>query len=175
MAETTPPAETAAPAIDPKALAEAVSAAMAQQETARQERKAAKRAAREAAAARTAQESAAPGQGTPATAGATATETREQREARLARLVDGQFAAAAAREGLAAGETDEQIVARLLEERLVPLRQARAESGGVQRKGIAKPEELADSPQIGRQLQEATNEELKYAAAAAFGPRGGAR
>jgi hypothetical protein len=172
MAETTTPAAGSTPAIDPTALAEAVTKALAQQEAGRKARKAEKRAARESAAASQSAASAAPGQGIPATAGATAAETAEQREARLKKLVDEQFAAAAAKEGLAVTETDEQLIARMLEERLVPLRQARAEAGGVQRKGIAQLETLAESPQIGKQLQEASNEDLKYAAGAAYGPRG---
>jgi Family of unknown function (DUF6582) len=175
MAETTTPAETAAPGIDPKALAEAVAAALESRETAKAQKKAARRQAREAAAAeaaRTAQESAAPGQGTPATTGATATETEDQRRARLKALVDEQFATAAKAEGLTAEKTDEQLVAEMIEERMVPLRQARAEGGGVQRKGIAKLEAIADSPTIGKQLQEADNQELKFMAGAAFGPKG---
>ena len=174
MAETTTPAAETAPGIDPNALAEAVKAALAQQEAARQARKAEKRAAREKAeaeAAKQAQESAALGQGTPATAGATATETTDQRIARLSALADQKFAEAAAREGLAVTETDEQILERLLEEKLVPLRQARAEGGGVQRKGLAALESIADSPGSGKLLQESSNEELSHLAAAAFGPR----
>ena len=175
MTETTIPAETAAPGIDHAALNEAVTKALEAREAARQARKAAKRAARETAAseaARQAQENAALGQGIPATAGAAATETAEQRMARLSALADRKFAEAAAREGLAAEETDEQILDRLLEEKLVPLRQARAEQGGAHRKGIAQLEAIADSPQAGKTLQEASNEDLKYLAGAAFGPRG---
>lgn len=175
MGETTNPAESAAPAPDSTAIAEAVKAALEAQETARQARKAAKRAARDSAtaeAARIAQESAALGTGTPATAGATASETPEQRTARLKALVDEQFAAAAKAEGLVTEKTDEDLVREMIEERLVPLRQARAEAGGVQRKGIAALESLAESPQIGKQLQEASNEDLKYMAGAAFGPKG---
>jgi hypothetical protein len=183
MAETTTPAETAAPAVDSKALAEAVSAALAEQERQRLERKAAKRAAREKAeaeAARTAQETAAAqaaanaalGQGIPATAGASATETAEQRVARLSALADQKFAEAAAREGLAVTETDEQILERMIEEKMVPLRQARAEGGGIQRKGLAPLEAIADGPGAGKLLEKASNEELSHLAAAAFGPRG---
>ena len=175
MGETTNPAESAAPAIDQAALAEAVTKALEAQETARQARKAAKRAAKESAAteaARQAAANAAPGQGTPATAGASATETEDQRRARLAAIVEQQFAAKAAAEGLSAAKTDEQLVAEMIEERMVPLRQARAEGGDVQRKGIVTLEALAESPQIGKQLQEASNEDLKYAAGAAFGPKG---
>jgi hypothetical protein len=173
MAETTTPAAGSTP-VDQNALAEAVTAALAQQDEARRARKAAKRAAKESAqaeAARIAAESATLGTGTPATAGATATETAEQREARLKKLVDEQFASVAAKEGLAVAETDEQIVARMLEEKLVPLRQARAESGGVQRKGLAPLEAIADSPTAGKLLQEASNEDLSHMAAAAYGPR----
>ena len=174
MAETTTPAETAAPAIDSTALAEAVAKALAEQEAARKARKAEKRAAREKAgaeAARIAAESAALGQGVPATAGASATETEDQRIARLSALADKKFAEAAAREGLAVAETDEQILERLLEQKLVPLRQARAENGGVQRKGLAPLEAIADSPTAGKLLQEASNEDLSHMAAAAYGPR----
>src|SRR6185437_4618558 len=163
----------------PKVLAEAVSAALEQAETARAAKKAAKRAAREKAdAARTAQESAAAqaaanaalGQGTPATTGAT--ETVDQRRARLKALVDEQFATAAKAEGLTAEKTDEQLVAEMIEERMVPLRQARAEGGGVQRKGLAALEAIADAPDIGKKMQEASNDDLKYLAGAAFGPKG---
>jgi Family of unknown function (DUF6582) len=165
MAETTTPAAGSAPAIDPKVLAEAVAAELAAHDEARKARKAGKRAAREKAeakAARAAAESAAPS--------ATA-ETEEQRRARLAALVEQQFTAAAAREGLAAVKTDEQLIAEMLEERLVPLRQARAEDGGVHRKGLAALESIADSPGNAKLLESATNEELSHLAAAAFGPR----
>src|SRR6185437_16054489 len=154
----------------PKVLAEAVSAALEQAETARAAKKAAKRAAREKAdAARTAQESAAAqaaanaalGQGTPSTTGAT--ETVDQRRARLKALVDEQFATAAKAEGL---------TAEMIDERMVPLRQARAEGGGVQRKGLAALEAIADAPDIGKKMQEASNDDLKYLAGAAFGPKG---
>lgn len=171
MAETTNPAAGSTPAIDPAVLAEAVAAILDGRDTAKAAKKEAKRAAREAAqteAARIAAESAALGQGTPATAGATVTETAEQREARLAAVVDKQFAEAAAKEGLSATETDEQIVARMLEEKLVPLRQARAEQGGVQRKGkVDALEALADTPGFGKTLREASNEDLKHLAAVA--------
>jgi hypothetical protein len=171
MAETTTPAAGSTP-VDQAALTEAVTKALAEQEAARKARKAEKRekAARESAAAQQAAANAALGQEIPAT-GATATETAEQREARLRKLVDEQFASVAAKEGLSVTETDEQIVARMLEEKLVPLRQGRAENGGVQRKGLAPLEALADSPAIGKLLQEATNEELSHMAAAAYGPR----
>ena len=175
MGETTTPAETAAPGTDQKAIAEAVAKALEASDAARRERKAAKRAARESAASANATQAAANaalGQGTPATAGASATETAEQRTARLQALADQKFAEAAAREGLAVTETDEQILERMIEEKMVPLRQARAEGGDVKRKGIAQLEALAESPQIGKQLQEASNEDLKYAAGAAFGPKG---
>lgn len=170
MEPTTPAAETA-PGINPNALAEAVAAALAQQETARQARKAEKRAAREAQAARTAAESAALGQGIPATAGASVSETEDQRRARLAALVEAQFTAAAAKEGLAAVKTDEQLIAEMLEERLVPLRQSRAESGGVQRKGLAVLESVGEgAPGTQKMLQEASNDDLSRLAAAAFPP-----
>jgi hypothetical protein len=176
MAETTTPAAESAPGIDPSALAEAVTRALEAQETARRTRKAEKkRAARESAAAeaaKQAQANAALAQGTPATEGATATETDEQRIARLSALADRKFAEAAAREGLAVTETDEQILERLLEEKLVPLRQARAEGGGVQRKGLAALESIADGPDTARKLQSASNEELAALAGAAFGPGG---
>jgi hypothetical protein len=175
MPETnTTPAGQSSPGTDPAALAEAVNAILEQRETARKaakrERKAREAAAAEAA--RAATESGAATSGTPATPGATAAETAEQREARIAKLVDEQFAAAAAREGLAAAETDEQMVARMLEERLVPLRQGRAEAGGVQRKGIARLEAIADGSGLDKKLQETTNEELAALAGAAFGPHG---
>ena len=176
MAETTTPAAGSTP-VDQNALAEAVKAALEAQETARQARKAEKRekAARKATeaqeAARIAAESAALGQGTPATAGASVTETAEQRAARLSALADKKFAEAAAQEGLAVAETDEQILERLLEEKLVPLRQARAEGGGVQRKGLAPLEAIADSPGSAKLLKESSNEELSHLAAAAYGPR----
>src|SRR5450755_2743178 len=174
-AETTTPAAPSTPAIDPSVLAEAVATALAGQETARKARKAEKREKAEKAAneaARIAAESAALGQGTPATAGATATETEDQRRARLRAIVDEQFAAAASKEGLAAVKTDEQLVAEMLEEKLVPLRQERAEGGGVQRKGLAPLEAIADSPTAGKLLENATNEDLSHMAAAAYGPRG---
>lgn len=175
MTETTTPAAGSTPATDQNAaLAEAVTAALAAQEDARRARKAAKREAREKAeteAARIAQESAALGQGIPATAGASATETEDQRRARLRALVDEQFATAAKAEGLAAEKTDEQLVAEMIEERMVPLRQARAEGAGVQRKGLAPLEAIADGPGTGKLLEKASNEELSHLAAAAFGPR----
>ena len=173
MAETTTPAAESAPGIDSNALAEAVTAALAQQEAARKARKAEKRAAREKAeadAARIAAESAALGQGTPATAGASATETEDQRRARLAALVEQQFAAKAAAEGLSAVKTDEQLVAEMIEERMVPLRQARAEGGGVQRKGLAQLEAIADGPGSAKLMENASGEELAALAGAAFGP-----
>ena len=172
--ETTTPAAGTTPAIDQNVLAEAVATALAGHETARRARKAEKREKAERAAneaARIAAESAALGQGTPATAGATATETEDQRRARLRALVDEQFAAAASKEGLAAVKTDEQLVAEMLEEKLVPLRQERAEGGGVQRKGLAPLEAIADSPTAGKLLENATNEDLSHTAAAAYGPR----
>ena len=171
MAETTTPAAGSTPAIDPAALAEAVAAILDGRDTAKAAKKEARRAAREAAqseAARIAQESAALGQGTPATAGASVAETAEQREARLRKLVDEKFPAVAAAEGLSAEETDEQMLTRLLEERLVPLRQARAEQGGVTRKGkVDALEALADGPGFDKTLREASNEDLKHLAAAA--------
>jgi hypothetical protein len=173
-AETTTPAAGSTPAVDPKTLAEAVATALAEQETARQARKAAKRekAAKAATeAARIATESAALGQGAPATTGASATETEDQRRARLAALVEAQFAAKAQAEGLATEKTDEQLVAEMIEERMVPLRQGRAEAGGVQRKGLAPLEAIADSPTAGKLLENATNEDLSHTAAAAYGPR----
>lgn len=173
-AETTTPAAGSTPAVDPNALAEAVAAALAKQDADRRARKAGKRqrAAQESAAAQQqAAANTALGTGTPATAGATATETAEQRMARLSALADQKFAEAATREGLAVTETDEQILERLIEEKMVPLRQARAEGGGVQRKGLAPLESIADSPTAGKLLENASNEELSHLAAAAFGPR----
>ncbi len=171
MPETTTPAAETAAGIDPKALAEAVSAALEQRDAARREKKAAKRAAaQESAAAAQAAANAALASGTPATAGATATETEDQRRARLQKLVDEQFTAAASKEGLATEKTDEQLVAEMLEEKLVPLRQARAEGGGVQRKGIEQLEAFADGPGVDKKLSEASNDELAATAGAAFGP-----
>jgi hypothetical protein len=173
--ETTTPAAGTTPAIDQNVLAEAVATALAGHETARRARKAEKREKAERAAteaARIAAESAALGQGTPATAGATATETADARLARLSALADAKFTEAATREGLAATETDEQILDRLLEEKLVPLRQARAEGGGVQRKGLAPLEAIAGSPAAGKLLEDASGEELAAMAGAAFGPHG---
>jgi len=175
MAETTTPAAESAPGIDQAALAKAVTEALAAQETARKARKAEKRAAQEKAAAdaaKIAAESAALGTGTPATAGASVSETEDQRRGRLAAIVEQQFAAAAAKEGLATAKTDEQLVAEMLEERMVPLRQARAETGGVQRKGIAALEAIADAPGNAKVLASAANDELAALAGAAFGPRG---
>ena len=173
--ETTTPAAGTTPAIDQNVLAEAVATALAGHETARRARKAEKREKAERAAteaARIAAESAALGQGTPATAGATAIETADARLARLSALADAKFTEAATREGLAATETDEQILDRLLEEKLVPLRQARAEGGGVQRKGLAPLEAIAGSPAAGKLLEDASGEELAAMAGAAFGPHG---
>jgi hypothetical protein len=175
MAETTTPAAGSTPAIDPKVLAEAVAGALAEQEAARKARKAEKREKAAKESARIAAESAALGQGTPATAGAAATETEEQRRARLAALVEAQFAAKAKAEGLASEKTDEQLVAEMIEERMVPLRQARAESGGVQRKGLAPLEAIADSPTAGKLLESASGEDLAALAVAAFGHGGGRR
>jgi hypothetical protein len=173
--ETTTPAAGTTPAIDQNVLAEAVATALAGHETARRARKAEKREKAERAAteaARIAAESAALGQGTPATAGATAIETADARLARLSALADAKFTEAATREGLAATETDEQILDRLLEAKLVPLRQARAEGGGVQRKGLAPLESIAGSPAAGKLLEDASGEELAAMAGAAFGPHG---
>lgn len=171
MAESTSPAAPTAPAIDSKALGEAVTAAMAEQEAARKARKAEKREKAEKAekkAARIAAESAALGTGIPATAGAT--ETDDQRLARLTALADQKFAEAATREGLAVTETDEQILERLLEQKLVPLRQARAEGGAVSRKGLAPLEAIADQRGSAKLLENASGEELAALAGAAFGP-----
>jgi len=175
MAETTTPAAESAPGIDQAALAKAVTEALEAQDAARKARKAQKRAAQEKAAAdaaKIAAESAALGTGTPATAGASVSETEDQRRGRLAAIVEQQFAAAAAKEGLATAKTDEQLVAEMLEERMVPLRQARAETGGVQRKGIAALEAIADAPGNAKVLASAANDELAALAGAAFGPRG---
>lgn len=169
MSETTSPAAETAPGIDPKALAEAVAAALTSRDEAKAARKAEKKAARESAAAQA--QAAANAAATEAAAAAAATAaTEDARKARLKALVDEQFAAAAAKEGLATEKTDEQLVAEMLEERMVPLRQARAEGGGVQRKGIAQLEALADAPGVDKKLSEASNEELAAMAGAAFGP-----
>jgi hypothetical protein len=164
-------AETA-PGIDQKALAEAVAGILDARDQARTTAKAEKRARRaaEESAAAQAAAGAALAAGTPAAAGATAAETEDQRRARLQKLVDEQFAASAAREGLVTAKTDEQLIAEMLEERMIPLRQARAETGGgPQRKGIARLEAIADGP-AGAKLAEASNEELAALAGAAFGP-----
>lgn len=168
---TTTPAAEAAPAIDPKVLQEAVSAALAQQDEARRARKAAaKRAAQEAAAAKVAAGSAALGTGIPATAGATVSETAEQRVARLEKLAEEKLAERMKAEGLPAEETDEQILDRLIEAKLTPLRQARAEAGGgVQRKGHPVLDGIAEnSADGGRALREASITDLAALAAAGY-------
>jgi hypothetical protein len=169
---TTPAAETA-PAIDPKVLQEAVSAALAQQDEARRARKAEKRAAAEAAtaaAARAAAESAAPGTGIPATAGASASETAEQRMARLEKLAEAKLTEAAKAAGLSVAETDEQILDRLIEAKLTPLRQAAAESGqGTARKGLLT--DIAEGATgSGKLLENASADELARMAAASYPP-----
>jgi hypothetical protein len=190
MAETTNPAEQA-PDVQ-KHIAEGIAAGLAQAEEARRLRKAAKRAARETAGQQATTESTAAAQrtanvatatGTPAPPAAVA-ETEEQRRARLAALVEAQFAQAAQREGLTETKTDEQLVAEMIEERLVPMRQAAAERGGVNRKGVvaeAARQGVAVLESIGegapgsqKMLQESSNEDLAHAAAAAYGPRRGA-
>lgn len=171
MTEPATPAAETAPGIDPKALAEAVAGILGARDeakaTAKQEKRA-RRAAEEAAAAKTATETAKP-------APATVAETDDQRRARLQAVVDAQFATAATAEGLSAVKTDEQLVAEMLEERMIPLRQARAEGGGVQRKGIAQLEALADAPGVNAKLSTASNEELAALAGAAFGSHAGRR
>jgi hypothetical protein len=173
MGETTNPAESAAPAIDPKALAEAVAGILGARDEAKAAAKAEKR-ARKAAESATAAQAVATATESAAATG-TATETEDARKARLQKMVDEQFAAKAAQEGLTVVKTDEQLVAEMIEERMVPLRQARAEGGGVQRKGIAQLEALADAPGITKKLSEASNEELAAMAGAAFGPHGSNR
>ena len=168
---TTTPAAGTAPAIDPKVLAEAVSAAMAQQDEARRARKAAKREAQEAAtaaAAKAAAESAALATGTPATAGAAASETPEQRMARLEKLAETRLAEAMKSQGLVTEETDEQILDRLIESKLTPMRQAAAEAGrGVQRKGHPLLDGIAEGGDT-KPLQEASNDDLSRLAAAGY-------
>lgn len=177
-AGTTPAAESTPAGVDPELYKR-----LLEKET----RKLAKKAAREAfnagtgaPATETAPAAAAPAAAAPAAPAAPAAETapvaetREAREARLAALVDQRVAEAAAKEGLAVDESDEQIVARLLEKKLVPLRQAAAEGGGVQRKGLSAQEAAdklveAATPEA---LAKATNDELKEAAGRAFGPKG---
>ena len=53
---------------------------------------------------------------------------------------------------------------------MVPLRQARAEGGGVQRKGLAQLEAIADGPGSAKLMENASGEELSALAGAAFGP-----
>jgi hypothetical protein len=169
-----PAAGGGAPAgIDPELYAKLV---------AKETRRLAKKAAREAAAAGSAgaapaaetASAANPPAAQPApAAGAPAQETEEQRRARLAALVDQQVAAAAAREGLASEKTDEQIIAEMVEERMVPLRQAAAEGGRVARKGLDGTKTLEDAV-LGdpKMLREGSNSDLALTAAAAFGPKG---
>jgi hypothetical protein len=175
-AETTNPAEQA-PDVQTQ-IAEGIAAGLAQAEEARQARKAAKRAREAAAAQQQTTETAATAQGVPAPAGASVSETEDQRRARLAAIVEAQFAEAAQREGLTAAKTDEDLVREMIEERLVPLRQAQAERGGVQRKGVvtevarqgmAVLEGIGDGgPGTQKILQEASNDALARAAAAGY-------
>ena len=165
----TPAAETAPAALDPAAIAEA---AITAYETARQARKAAKRAA-QAAAAGPAETAPAPQPApVPAAPAAPVAETQDQRLARLAALADAKVAEAALAEGLSVTETDEQIMARLVEERLVPLRQARAEAGvGTGRKGHLLETIADEATGSGKALQEASNDELAHLAGAAYPQR----
>jgi uncharacterized protein DUF6582 len=103
----------------------------------------------------------------PATPAAPVAETAEQRMARLTALAEAKVAEAAAAAGLQVGETDEQIMERLIEERLVPLRQAAAEKTGVQRKGLL--ENLADGePGTAKVLMECDGGDLAALAATAY-------
>lgn len=169
MTETTTPAAETAAGIDPKALAEAFVSVLDARDQAKAAAKEAKKARREAAESAAAPPAAA-GESAPDAGGAAAPETEDQRRARLQKLVDEQFAAAASKEGLVTERTDAELVAEMLEERMVPLRQARAEGGGVRRKGIEQLEALADTPGLGKKLSEASNDELAATAGAAFGP-----
>jgi hypothetical protein len=126
MTETTTPAEQAAPALDPKILAEAIAAGLAQHEEARAAREADERKAAEEAAEKAAAEAAA----------------QESADARIARLVAEGVKNALASEQhaediAAATETEDQKVSRLVSEALVTERQKLAERGvGTDRKGL---------------------------------------
>jgi len=105
----------------------------------------------------------------PVTPAAPVAETAEVREARIAALVQAGVAAAARAQGLAVAETDEQMVARLIEEQLTPLRQAAAErtGQGTARKGLL--EDIAgQAPGTAKTLQEASGADLAALAAAAY-------
>lgn len=106
---------------------------------------------------------------TEASPAAPVTETADQRMARLSALADAKVAEAAQKAGLSVTETDEQIMERLLEERLVPLRQAAAErtGAGTGRKGLL--EDIAEqAPGTTKMLQEASAADLAALAAAAY-------
>jgi hypothetical protein len=96
-------------------------------------------------------------------------ETADQRLARLTALAESKVAEAAQKAGLSVTETDEQIMERLIEERLVPLRQAAAEKtgAGTGRKGLL--EAIAEqAPGTTKTLQEASGADLAALAAAAY-------
>jgi hypothetical protein len=96
-------------------------------------------------------------------------ETADQRMARLSALADAKVAEAAQKDGLQVTETDEQIMERLIEERLVPLRQAAAEKtgAGTARKGLL--DNIAEqAPGTTKVLQECSGADLSALAAAAY-------
>jgi DNA-binding protein YbaB len=103
---------------------------------------------------------------------ASVAETAEQRETRITALVEAGVAAAAAAQGLAVAETDEQMVQRLIEAQLTPLRQAAAEKSGTgtARKGLL--DNIAEQgPGTAKMLAEASGEDLALLAGAAYAPR----
>ena len=107
----------------------------------------------------------------PAAPAAPVAETAGQREARISALVEAGVAAAAAAQGLSVTETDEQMVQRLIEAQLTPLRQAAAERDGTgtRRKGLL--DDIAEeAPGTGKMLQEASGKDLALLAGAAFPP-----
>jgi hypothetical protein len=108
----------------------------------------------------------------PVTPAAPVAETAEVREARIAALVQAGVAEAAAAQGLAVAETDEQMVARLIEAQLTPLRQAAAERNGTgtARKGLL--DDIAEqAPGSVKVLQESSGSDLAALAGVAYAPR----
>lgn len=96
-------------------------------------------------------------------------EAAEVSESQLAALVEAAVARRATEEGLTATETMEQKISRLVEAKLVPLRQAAAErtGTGTSRKGLL--EAIAEqAPGTGKTLQEASGGDLAALAAAAY-------
>lgn len=137
MADTTtatPAAETAPPASDQNAIAEAVAAVLAREKKDRKARKAAKKAA--------AAESAKPGQ--PAV-----TESDDERIARLVEERAAQRIAAEVRPPVA--ETEEQRIARLVEARVTAEKQRLVAAGQVipARQGIESPVDEHTAPKTG--------------------------